>query len=122
MDKRSKKIICTAVEKGRKHDFRIFKESKTIIHPHIRTLTDSGFQGIQKLHANCLKPIKGTKKKPLTKQDKEHNHEVSSQRVMVEHTIRKMKIFKILSYPYRNRRKRFALRVNLIAAIHNIEL
>jgi len=122
VEKRSRKIICTKVDKGRKHDFRIFKESKTVICPSIKTLTDSGFQGIQKIHANCLKPIKGTKKKPLTKQDKEHNHEVGSQRVMVEHTIRKMKIFKILSYPYRNRRKRFGLRVNLIAALHNLEL
>ena len=46
---------------------------------------------------------------------------------MVEHIIREIKIFKILSYPYRNRRKRFALRVNLIAAnliaaIYNFEL
>ena len=36
---------------------------------------------------------------------------------MVEHIIREIKIFKILSYPYRNRRKPFGLRVNLIAAI-----
>ncbi len=41
---------------------------------------------------------------------------------MVEHIIREIKIFKILSYPYRNRRKRFGLRVNLIAAIYNFEL
>ncbi|WP_300601656.1 transposase family protein, partial [Niabella sp.] len=59
---------------------------------------------------------------PLTVQDKEHNHQVGSQRVMVEHIIREMKIFKIMAYPYRNRRKRFGLRVNLIAAIYNLEL
>lgn len=114
--------MCTAVAKGRKHDFRVFKESKTVIAPTIQTLTDSGYQGIQKIHSNSLKPIKGTKKRPLSKQDKAHNHEVGSKRIMVEHVIREMKIFKILSYPYRNRRKRFALRVNLIAAIYNFEL
>jgi hypothetical protein len=36
--------------------------------------------------------------------------------------IRRLKIFRILSERYRNRRKRFALRFNLIAAIHNLEL
>jgi len=104
------------------HDFRLFKESKTAIHPEIETLTDSGYQGIQKIHAKSVKPIKGTKKKPLSKQDKAHNHQVGSNRVMVEHVIRELKIFKILAAPYRNRRKRFALRVNLIAAIYNFEL
>ncbi len=111
-----------AVEKGCKHDFGIFKESKTAIARAIQLLTDSGYQGIEKIHGNSLKPVKGTKKKPLSKKEKAHNHEVGSQRVMVEHIIREMKIFKILSYPYSNRRKRVGLRVNLIAAIYNLEL
>ena len=38
--------------------FGYLKESKTTIAPAIQTLTDSGYQGIQKLHANCQKPIK----------------------------------------------------------------
>lgn len=108
--------------KGRKHDFRLFKESRTAILPSIQSLTDSGYQGIQKIHANCLKPIKGTKKKPLSDGDKIHNHQIGSQRVMVEHVIRELKVFKILAAPYRNRRKRFGLRTNLIAAIYNFEL
>jgi hypothetical protein len=33
-----------------------------------------------------------------------------------------LKIFKILSYPYRNRHRRFGLRANLIAGIYNYEL
>jgi len=41
---------------------------------------------------------------------------------MVEHIIRELKIFKIIAAPYRNRRKRFGLRINLIAAIYNFEL
>jgi hypothetical protein len=60
------------------HDFRLFKESKTAILPSIESLTDSGYQGIQKIHANCVKPVKGTKKKPLTKEDKKHNHHLVS--------------------------------------------
>ncbi len=122
VDKKSKRIICTAIEKGRVHDFRLFKESKTALLPSIETLTDSGYQGIQKIHNNCLKPIKGTKKKPLSPEDKRHNHQVGSKRVMVEHIIRELKIFKIVAAPYRNRRKRFGLRINLIAAIYNFEL
>ena len=39
-----------------------------------------------------------------------------------EHVIGKIKRFKILSCRYRNCRKRFGLRVNLISAIYNFEL
>ena len=64
----------------------------------------------------------GSKKKPLDDEARKHNHHISSKRVMVEHIIRELKIFKIISERYRNRRKRFALRFNLIAAIYNLEL
>ncbi len=43
-------------------------------------------------------------------------------RVMIEHINQKLKIFKILSDRYRNRTKRFSLRLNLIAGLYNYEL
>lgn len=111
-----------AIGKGRKHDFRLYKESKTRLHPEVVLKADSGYQGIGKLHQRSEVPYKRSKKKPLTLQQKAYNHSVSSERVLVEHAIRKLKIFRILSERYRNRRKRFGLRVNLIAAILNYEL
>ena len=41
---------------------------------------------------------------------------------MIERIFRKLKVFRILSERYRNRRKRFTLRFNLIGAIYNLEL
>ena len=111
-----------AIGKGRKHDFRLYKESKTRLPPEVVLKADSGYQGIRKLHQRSEVPYKRTKKKPLTLQQKAYNRSVSAQRVLVEHAIRKLKIFRILSERYRNRRKRFGLRVNLIAAILNYEL
>lgn len=122
VDKKSKRIVCTYIANGRKHDFRMFKESKVHVLKDTQTLTDSGYQGIQKKHTNATLPIKGTKKKPLTSEAKKHNHAIGSQRVMIEHIIREIKIFKIIAERYRNRRKRFCLRLNLIAAIYNFEL
>ncbi len=48
VDKKTKMIICTHIAGGRKHDFRMFKESKVRILPSTKTLTDSGYQGIKK--------------------------------------------------------------------------
>lgn len=85
-------------------------------------MTDTGYVGLQTIHANTFMPKKKSKKRPLSHEDKQKNRELSSQRVLNEHVIGKIKRFKILSDRYRNRRKRFGLRFNLIAGIYNYEL
>ena len=116
------RIICVQIDKGRKHDFHIWKQSDVHIHPQILAEADSGFQSIQKDHNNSALPYKHSKKKVLNSEQKKHNHELASSRVQVEHIIREIKVFTILGERYRNRRKRFALRVNLISGIYNYEL
>ncbi len=83
---------------------------------------DTGYIGISKLHKNSVLPKKKSKKNPLSEKDKQNNRKLSSERILAEHVIGKVKIFKILSDRYRNRRKRFGLRFNLIAGIYNFEL
>jgi hypothetical protein len=58
----------------------------------------------------------------LSAQDKQQNRELATLRVVGEHVNRRLKIFKILSERYRNRRRRFSLRFNLIAGLYNYEL
>jgi len=59
---------------------------------------------------------------PLSKEDKKANSQLASGRVANENVIAMVKRFKILSDRYRNRRKRFGLRFNLIAGLYNWEL
>ena len=122
VDKKSKKILCTAFAKGRKHDFRLFKESKLPLNPRIQTIVDTGYLGICKIHLNAILPKKRSKKNPLTQDDKLSNHLLSSRRVLNEHVIGELKRFKIIADKYRNRRKRFGLRFNLISGIYNWQL
>lgn len=121
MDKGSSKIICTAFSNGKKHDFRLFKESQIGVQNKVKIIVDSGYQGLQKIHSNTFLPKKKRKKKPLTKEDKKNNTNIASQRVSNEHAIGFIKRFKIVADRYRNRRKRFGLRFNLIAGICNYE-
>jgi hypothetical protein len=53
---------------------------------------------------------------------KKNNRILSSERVLNENVIGMIKRFKIIGDRYRNRRKRFGLRFNLICAIYNFEL
>ena len=116
------KIICTAYGKGKQHDFSLFKVSGVRFHEQTQGLADKGYQGFQNLHPNSLIPIKKPKNASLSKEDRRFNRQLARQRIAIEHVNRRLKIFKILSLPYRNRRRRFGLRCNLIAAIYNFEV
>jgi hypothetical protein len=100
----------------------LFKKSKTHVNIDAKIITDSGYLGIKKMHSNSDLPKKRSKKNPLTKEDKKTNQELSRKRVLNENVIGSLKKFAIISDKYRNRRKRFGLRFNLIAAIYNFEL
>lgn len=85
-------------------------------------ITDTGYQGLQKIHTNSILPKKKSKRNPLTKEDKKNNKSLASNRVLNENVIGMLKRFKIIADKYRNRRKRFGLRFNLIAGLYNWEL
>ena len=106
----------------RTHDFQVFKESKMVLDERIECLADRDYQGLAEYHANSRTPVKKSKHHPLTPEQKATNRELARRRILAEYVIRKLKIFRILSEKYRNRRKRFKVRFNLIAAIYNMEL
>lgn len=114
--------MATAFSQGSKHDFQLFKDDKLDIAEHIRILADAGYQGLAEFHENCQTPFKRSKYHPLTKKEQQRNRALARKRIVIEHIFRKLKVFRILSERYRNRRTRFSLRFNLIAAIYNLEL
>lgn len=120
-DKQTGKIVATAFCHGKTADFALFKRSKVVFVALLLCLADSGYQGLHKKHQNSLTPKKKSKHRPLTDEDKANNRAISRQRIGCEHILGRLKVFKILSERYRNRRKRFGLRFNLIAAIYNLE-
>lgn len=113
--------MSTSFSQGKKHDFKLYKDSSIKFNSNTLLTLDKGYQGIKKYHNNVKIPKKNTKNNPISKEDKLLNKEINSKRVIVEHIFGKLKLFKILSYPYRNRRKRFSIRFNIIASIYNLQ-
>ena len=56
VDKETMKIICLSFCNGKKHDFRLFKESKVHIQADTLLETDTGYTGITEIHSNSLLP------------------------------------------------------------------
>lgn len=124
VDKKSKKILSVDVASGKTHDFKIFKQKakKRQIHKNTELEADKGYIGIEKFHEKSFIPKKKKRKEKLSKEDSLFNRAIASSRQTIEHVFGHIKSFKILSTKYRNRRKRFGLRFNLIAGIYNYEL
>jgi len=118
----NRKIVSTHFCEGKKHDFKLYGESRIALRKETELETDTGYQGILAVHENSTLPKKKSKKHPLSREDKRKNREISRQRIAVENVLCMLKRFRILSDRYRNRRRRFGLRFNLIAGIYNYEL
>jgi len=71
---------------------------------------------------NSYVPKKKPKNGNLSVLEKDYNQALAHQRIVIEHVNRSLKIFRILSSRYRNRRRRYGLRCNLLSAIYNYEL
>jgi hypothetical protein len=115
-------IIAIFVDRGSTHDFKIWKKSINVrVVEHIKIQADSGYQGIAKLHPNSEIPTKKAKGKKLTEEEKENNRRIGSERVLIEHVNCRLKRFRILAERYRNRRRRFGLRMSLICGLVNYD-
>lgn len=121
VDKASRRILTTAFSEGKKHDFKLFKDSEFRCAKSVRLVCDSGYTGLDKWHTNSQVPHKSSKKRALNPKQKRQNRELARERILNEHVIRYLKRFRILQERYRNRRRRFSLRFNLIAAIYNLQ-
>jgi len=122
VNRKTGEIICTAFAEGSVHDFKLYGDSiGCAVAEEILIQGDSGFQGILKLHQNSETPKKKPKGGELTAEEKAENRRIARDRILIENINAKVKVFKITANRYRNRRKRYGLRVTLICGIINFE-
>jgi DDE superfamily endonuclease len=80
---------------GSVHDKTIADEQDFQFQRTIDLLQDTGFQGFKPKNANIIQPLKKPKGKELTPEQKESNKGKSKIRVVVEHSIRGVKIWRM---------------------------
>jgi hypothetical protein len=109
--------------KGSVHDFTVYKETiGKLVSSSIPILADLGYLGIENLHPNSFIPIKESKNRKLTKQEKAYNKKLARLRVVIEHINGKIKVFRCMSSQYRGHFcNRHSLRMKLICGIINYD-
>lgn len=110
---------------GKQHDYDMFKKTgPPDIPPNVEVGVDRGYQGIKKdfPQMNVKIPIKKKKGEELSKKDKKDNKKLSKERVIVEHTIGRMKKFGIMGNEFRNRLKNYDTMVSIVSGLVNFSL
>lgn len=117
-DGRKRIRILSPAKPGRRHDKRAMDARLLAerIPPHIHVWTDSGLKGLDKQRLNTHVVKIGTKKCPLTKDERLENRLIASFRAVNEHGIGGMKRFFIMLYTLRNKIGYFDTRIAGVCA------
>ena len=110
--------------RGRRHDYDIFKQSHPKLPEGVRPGTDLGYYGIQNdfSELNPIIPFKREKRKELTEGQKRFNRKLSKARVVVEHTISRMKKFNVFGQEYRNRLRYYDRMTDIVSGLINMRI
>jgi len=116
IDTKGKIRSVTKSTPGKKHDKKLYDETKLIRPKETDLIGDLGYYGVNQMKLPHKKP----KGKELTKQQKQYNTELSRKRIKVEHSFGKMKIYQILSQRFRNPLSKHTIIFKNIAGLHNL--
>lgn len=113
-------VLMVVCGKGRMHDFTLLKRCHLRVHHALKKYADAGYQGLAKLYSHSFTPRKGTKKHPLSQEDKTYNRELARLRIPIEHVNRRCKIFRIVKETYRGKHKHYHKTWTLVCALVNL--
>jgi len=110
--------ICSVSKsvEGKKHDKKLYDESRIQTKRKSNFKGDLGYLGTERITVPKKKP----KKKELTEEEKNSNKQFSKERIKIEHVFGKMKVFQILSQRFRNPRAKHALIFKNVAGLYNL--
>ncbi len=111
-------------KKGRRHDYDIYKENHPITPKEVVNIFDLGYLGVEKDFPEQKSYIPNRKKRnqELSKEEKEYNKSHSRKRIVIEHTICRLKKYKIMSDIFRNRLRKYNRISDIVAGLVNYRI
>lgn len=114
--RRARVAAVSPAHGGRTHDKRVYDLARTTSPPGVPRTGDSGYQGA----AGMRVPKKKPKGRDLPPRHRVGNRRLSRRRVVNEHGIGKMKVWRIASDRYRGPRRRHTLIYKNVAGLQNL--
>ena len=115
----------TEHKKGRKHDYEIFKNKHPITPIQVENVFDLGYMGVKNDFPTVKSVLpfrKNRKKGELSNEEKKHNRKHSKLRVIVEHTVSRIKKYGIMGTKFRNRLGRYDRTSDIVSGLVNFRI
>ncbi|MGA7044194.1 MAG: transposase family protein [Nitrososphaeraceae archaeon] len=114
----------TEHKKGRKHDYEIFKNKPPLIPLQVENVFDLGYMGVQNDFptVKSVLPVRKKKNVVLSGEETIFNRKHSQLRMIVEHTICRIKKFGIMSGRFRNRLRKYDNISDIVSALLNFRI
>ena len=100
---------------GSVHDKKIYDRTRAVVPPDARRTGDTAYLGTP-----SETPIRKPRGGQLTAGQRETNRKVARRRIVAEHGIGKMKVWRIAAERYRNPDRRHTLILKNVAGLHNL--
>jgi hypothetical protein len=112
VNQQGKILYKTRCKAGRNHDYKIYKSNRPMRPEDVENVFDLGFLGVEKDFPEQISSLfckrKKKRNKPLSVEEKKYNRIHAKARVVViEHTICRIKKFRIMADVFRNRLKKY---------------
>jgi hypothetical protein len=115
----------TGHDRGRIHDYEIFKNKHPTTPLQVENVLDLGYLGVQNDFPTVKSVLpfrKNRKKSELPDEEKKHNRRHSKLRVIVEHTVSRIKKFGIMGTKFRNRLGRYDRTSDIVSGLVNFRI
>ena len=114
----------TEHKKGRKHDYDIFKNKHPTTPLQVENVFDLGYMGVQNDFptVKSVFPFRKKRKSELSDGEKRHNRKHSKLRVIVEHTVSRIKKFGIMGTKFRNKLGRYDHASDIVSGLVNFRI
>ena len=114
-------IHKTRYKKGRRHDYDIYKKDHPSTPKEVVNIFDLGYLGVEKDLPEQLSvlPYRKKRNQDLSPEEKEHNKNHSKKRIVIEHTICRLKKYRIMSDTFRNRLRKYNGISDIVAGLVN---
>ena len=114
----------TGHDRGRIHDYEIFKNKHPTTPVQVENILDLGYLGVKNDFPTVkyVLPFKKKRKSELSNEEKRHNRKHCKLRVIVEHTVSRIKKFGIMGMKFRNRLGRYDHASDIVSGLVNFRI
>jgi hypothetical protein len=115
----------TGHDRGRIHDYEIFKNKHPTTPPQVENVLDLGYMGVKNDYPtvkSVLPLFRKKRKSELSDEEKRHNRKHSKLRIIVEHTVSRIKKFGIMGTKFRNKLVRYDHASDIVSGLVNFRI